>query len=104
MSGKHVGRQSLLDEGNDGVRSVQGLPHLGFLWIGWLSRVPVAPRILRQRSRLTQVGLQDGIDGYTLGAELHQIVRLPERSVVPGEEGFKRLLDSLLTVERSVSE
>lgn len=32
-----------------------------------------------------------------------EVVRLPERPIVPGEEGLQRFLDGLLAVERRVT-
>ncbi len=43
------------------------------------------------------------VDGHALGAELHEVVRLPERPIVPGEEVLQRLLDGMLAVERRVT-
>jgi len=97
------GRHSPKDEGDDGSRSVEGLTNLRLLRLGGFSRVAVSPRVLRQRCRRAQVRLERGIDSPALGAELHEIVRLPERPIVPGEEGLQRLLDGLLAIERRVT-
>ena len=55
-------------------RSVQRSRHL----------VPVAPRVLRQRRRTAEVGLQRGIEGDALSAELYQVMCFPEGSIVRG--------------------
>jgi len=102
-SGMRLGRHSPKDEGDDGSRSVEGLTNLRLLRLGGFSRVAVSPRVLRQRCRRAQVRLERGIDGHALGAELHEVVRLPERPIVPGEESLQRLLDGLLAVERRVT-
>ena len=103
MSGMRFGWHSPKDEGDDGSRSVDGLTNLRLLRLGGFSRVAVSPRVLRQRCCRAQVRLERGIDGNALGAELHEVVRLPERPIVPGEEGLQRLLDGLLAVERRVT-
>jgi hypothetical protein len=45
------------------------------------------------------VGLQRGIYGDALSAQLHQVMRLPEGAIVPGEKSFQRLLGRLLAVK-----
>jgi hypothetical protein len=69
---------------------------LGLFGMGGLSRVPVAPRALRQRGGAAEVGLQHGIEGDALSAELYQVMCFSEGSIVPGEKGLQRLLDRLL--------
>jgi len=68
-----------------------------------LSRIPVAPSILRQRRRAAEVGLQRGIDGHALSAQLHQVMRFPKGSIVPGEKGLQRLLHRLLAVKGRIA-
>jgi hypothetical protein len=63
---------------------IQGMAHLGFFGMGGLSGVPVAPRVLRQRRRTAEVGLQRGIEGDALSAELYQVMCFPEGSIVRG--------------------
>ena len=98
------GRQSPLDEGDDGARSIQGLVHLGLFGMGGLSRVPVAPRVLRERRRAAEVGLKRGIDVDALSAELDQVMRFSEGPIVPGEKGLQRLLDRLLAVKGRIAQ
>jgi hypothetical protein len=93
------GRESTLNEGDDGTRSIQGLPYLGLFGMRGLSRIPVTPSVLRQWRRAAEVGLQCGIYGDALSAQLHQVMRLPEGAIVPGEKNFQRLLGRLLAVK-----
>lgn len=97
------GKQSPLDEGDDGARSIHGLPHLGLFGMGGLSRIPVAPSVLRQRRRAAEVRLERGIDGDARSAQLHQVMRLPKGSIVPGEKGLQRLLRRLLAVKSRIA-
>ena len=103
-SGMRFGSESALDEGDDGARSIHGLAHLGLFGIRRLSRIPVAPSVLRQRRRAAEVGLQRGIYGDALSAQLHQVMRLPEGSIVPGKKGLQRLLYRLLAVKGRIAQ
>ena len=86
------------------ARAIQVLAHLGLFGMGGLPRVSVAPRVLCQRRRAAEVGLQRGICGDALSAQLHQVMRLPEWSIVPGEKGLERFLHCLLAVKCRITE
>jgi hypothetical protein len=98
------GREPALEEGDDGPRSIHGLAHLGLFGIRRLSRIPVAPSVLRQRRRASEVGLQRGIYGDALSAKLHQVMRLPEGSIVPGKKGLQHLLHRLLAMKGRIAQ
>ena len=60
------------------------------------------PRAFRQRSCATKTGLERWVDGSRRFSELHEVVGLSERSVMPAQKTLDRLLYRLLCVKHDI--
>jgi len=90
--------------GNNAMSKLEGILDLAPIRLKDLTRIPEPPRVLGERSRCPEQGLERGLVLQAGKSQLTDVMRPAEGMVVMGEKPLQRLLHSLLAVERCVGQ